>query len=83
MAERDPPIDEVPQNLPVERPAYPPGNRPVEEEIHGFWNAANETQRVMKSRHLTMIGMYSVAVIQSSKPSFAQLLVVPSVLEYF
>ena len=43
----------------------------------------NKTQRGMKSRHLTMIGMYprnNCTVV--SKPSFAQLLVVPSVQEY-
>ena len=43
----------------------------------GLWDVANETQRGMKSRHLTMIGKYPgpsmVAVVQSSEPSFAQL----------
>ena len=72
MAEQDPLIGEArAPDLPVH--AYPPAIR----------NAVNETQpRVLESRHLTMIGMYPVAVIQSSKPSFAQLLVVPSVVEY-
>ena len=29
-----------------------------EQQKKGLWDVANETQRGMKSRHLTMIGMY-------------------------
>ena len=59
-------------------------NMDGKQQKKGLWDVANETQRGMKSRHLTMIGMYpgTVAVVQSSEPSFAQLLVAPSALEY-
>ena len=56
----------------------------VRSEVNGsrkVWG--NRTHRGMKSRHLTMIGMYpSYSDTVSSKPSFAQVLVVPSVPEY-
>ena len=67
-------------------PVQEPEDTHGKQQKKGLWNVANETQRGMKSRHLTMIGKYpepsTVAVVQSSEPSFAQLLVAPSALEY-
>ena len=54
-----------------------------QQQKRGLWDIKNKTQRGMKSRHLTMIGMHprnNCTVF--SKPSFAQLLVVSSVQEY-
>ena len=92
MAEKDLIIEE-PRTLDY---IYPPSSLilPIShndisaEDTHGkkgLWDSANETQRAMKSRHLTMIGMYpsNSGTVLSSKSSFAQLLVVPSVQGYF
>ena len=54
-----------------------------QQQRRGLWDVTNKTQRGMKSRHLTMIGMHprnNCTVF--SKPSSAQLLVVSSVQEY-
>ena len=52
-------------------------------EMNRAWNITNETRRALKTRHLTMIGLFpSYGTVRSSNPSFAQLLVVPSVVEY-
>lgn len=59
-----------------------------ESEMKGSEKVENDTHRGMKSRHLTMIGMYSSCSdlslsVCSFKLSFAQQLVVPSAPGYF